>query len=1035
MIKRCQSLFGSNITSFFALSFVVQIAFANSTDTYLSQQWGLHNQGQPQHIELDFTTTYKVQARQGVDLNLPAPFTATKKVIVAILDTGIDHSHPDLAGVLVRKEKECAALEKFTACVSDKDRKTCEKIWMDKSNPEVDTDKNGYPMDCSGWSILGSVNAANILGRPDFEDDQGHGTHVAGIVGAISNSQGVQGVSGNVLILPVQVLGKKPSEPLKPLSLGDISPEETGKEKYRTTLGDMVARGVNYAIHSGAQVINFSLGWPEAQDSEYLRSVIKAAQDRGIIIVAAAGNDSTRALLRPCGYENVICVAAHGPDGSLSHFSNYGSGVDVAAPGTNILSTYPREKRSIRFRSEKGYEFLHGTSQATPLVTGVVAEMLARGIPNDEIYPRLILSSAPLLEKLPILEGAAHDLNESEKPEAKNLEPRFVLGGRVQLAAALRTTLRPLILPASKEKVRVQWNTSDTQLKFDFALKNFGSDFSAENVKVTARHFQTKFGITRPDISRVDVDQNGLWKKGETRKLSLTLTLSSLNFSSDLDFSIEVQTPYDTRRFVLSGEVIVPVGPGFKTSHSQELIIQGAPQTQISWIAIDENLDGLHSTDYVAVSAEMGQWTAYLFKRQSTGYSNSGSFSLKLGDEIEFVREQILARLPVVNAKQKSRYAVGIFIDRSSKKEASVLKIYTLDESFKIVNTFEIPGGRVQIPLEVSWQILGNEMVPTWMALGYDPDRRRGVRDHWENPSDLERPQLRAYFVNLEGKLKAQKKFGDYEAVDILQPTFQDLKAGRIPVLLAKNQGTENRSSYLSQFQVGVLQQGVFQSSHSLVLDGRDHFVGNLLDTRVDQVLSLDLSGKFQGGTFWFSEGAERSQRITVLNNFGERQELHEQNLKAARGVVDSALRVRAVFASENTAGTFAFTNSEVQFHDLKSGAILVRSLERYTFYPDTVFTASQFPIAIGVDGQPEMLPGLFTTEDSEISRGFKVKIAHRDKKGEWQEIYSPANLRFQAQRGCRALPTPVATDAGHSALDYYCGTKMIRVPLRVPGN
>jgi hypothetical protein len=1014
---------------------VIFCAVAPAQDSYLSQQWGLKNHGTAQHIELDFTTTYKVQARAGVDLNLPPSFVSAKPVIVAVLDTGIDHGHPDLAGKLVRKEKECQALEKFTACIAEKDRKTCEKIWMDKNNPEVDTDGNGYPMDCSGWSILGAVNAANILGRPDFSDDQGHGTHVAGIIAASHNSFGVRGVSNNVLILPVQVLGKKPSEPLKPLSLGNISPEETGKEKYRTTLGDMVARGVNYAIHSGAQVINFSLGWPESQDSEYLRSVIREAQNRGIIIVAAAGNDSTRALLRPCGYENVICVAAHGPDGSLSHFSNYGSGVDLAAPGTNILSTYPREKRSIRFRSEKGYEFLHGTSQATPLVAGIVGEMLARGIPKEEIYPRLMLSSASLLQKLPLLEGSAHDLEESQKPEGINLEPRFILGGRVQLAQALTATLQPLVLPASKEKQRINWDGQSSQIRFVFDLRNFGSDFLASEAKVAVQYFQRASDLQRPTIAKVSLDQSGTWTKGSAREITFDLSLSSLNFPSDLDFLVEVTLQGQTRKYVLSGEVIIPVNSNFTSSGVQTLDLQGVPQEQLSWIAIDENLDGVPRTDYAAVSADQGKWTAHLFKKISSSYVNHGSFSVHLGDEIESVREQILARLPVVSAQQKSRYAMGIFIDRSSKEESSVLKVFTLDAGFKIVNSFEIPGGRVQIPLKVSWQVMDQELVPTWLALGYDPDRKRGVRDHWENPNDFERPELRVFFVNLEGKLKAQKKWGDFVAVDLLQATADDLKRGEIPVLLAKNQGTENRPSYLSQFQVGVLKNGKIQTPHSLVLDGRDSYIGNLLDTRVDQVLSLDLEGEFKGGTFWFSEGAERSQRLTVLNDFGSRQELHEQNLMAARGVVDSALRVRAVFASKNTVGAFAFTNSEVQFHDLKTGEVLVRSLERYTFYPDSVFTASQFPIAIAVEGRQEMLPALFTTEDSEISRGFKVKIASKSKSGQWQEIYSPASLRFQAQKGCRALPTPTNLEDGSFALDYYCGTRILRVPLKVSGS
>ena len=389
-----------SVFSLLLLSFATHAA-----DPLFELQWGLKNNGVPQVVDLDPVRNYRSPAIKGQDIDLQrasSKIPSPRQVLVAVLDTGIDRSHPDLKDMIRTKPKECAALAQYLQCKVDKDEKECDKIWMDPKNPEADTDKNGYPMDCYGWSTMGVKNEVNgIIGSPMLVDTIGHGTHVAGLIGAeVGNGIGIEGVSSHVKILPVKVVGEEISEPLKPMSV-DLSPNESNREKngYKLVedVSDRVARGFIYALNEGAEVINLSVGWPQVADSKLLRELVAEAVKRGVIVVAAAGNDATRALLRPCTYEGVLCVGALTPDGGLAHFSNYGSGVDVAAPGINILSTYPEDKRPSRFRSTLGYEYLSGTSQASPIVAGVVAEMLAAGIPKKEIYARLVLSARALL--------------------------------------------------------------------------------------------------------------------------------------------------------------------------------------------------------------------------------------------------------------------------------------------------------------------------------------------------------------------------------------------------------------------------------------------------------------------------------------------------------------------------------------------------------------------------------------------------------------------------------------------------------------
>jgi len=185
---------------------------------------------------------------------------------------------------------------------------------------------------------------AKILPGYDFvngdalaDDDQGHGTHCAGIATAISNN-GLQvaGVDFNAKIMPVKVLNRRGSG-------------------YTSD----IINGVYYAADNGAHVISMSLGGGAAQTA--FQDAINYAYGKNIIVVAAAGNSSTSALSYPAAYNNVVAVASTTSTDAMSSFSNYGSWVDIAAPGSSILST----------ADGGGTTTMSGTSMATPVVAGL----------------------------------------------------------------------------------------------------------------------------------------------------------------------------------------------------------------------------------------------------------------------------------------------------------------------------------------------------------------------------------------------------------------------------------------------------------------------------------------------------------------------------------------------------------------------------------------------------------------------------------------------------------------------------------------
>lgn len=184
------------------------------------------------------------------------------------------------------------------------------------------------------------VEGTNIVdpSKPP-EDDVGHGTHVAGIIAAgVNNNEGVAGMTWYTKIMPVKVL------------------DSSGSGSTYS-----VAQGVIWAVDHGAHIINMSLG--NYAEASFLHDALKYAYDRGVVLIAASGNDNTDRPGYPAAYPEVFAVAATDPNGVKADYSNFGDYIDVAAPGTSIPSTYPGSR----------YAALSGTSMASPHVAALAS--------------------------------------------------------------------------------------------------------------------------------------------------------------------------------------------------------------------------------------------------------------------------------------------------------------------------------------------------------------------------------------------------------------------------------------------------------------------------------------------------------------------------------------------------------------------------------------------------------------------------------------------------------------------------------------
>jgi thermitase len=317
-------------------NFIYKAIGAETNDSLYDKLWGLNNTGSN---EPDRNGGYSgSQGLAGSDINAERAWGLTKgskKVVIAVIDTGIDYNHPDLKENMWVNTKEIAGNGK-------------------------DDDGNGYIDDVYGW------NAQADNGNP--MDGNAHGTHCAGTIGARHNSIGIAGVMNDVSLMAVKFLSDSGSG----------------------SLADAV-EAIDYATKMNVDIMSNS--WGGGGFSQTLEDAIKAAKDKGILFVAAAGNNGTNndsSPHYPSNYQvdNVISVAAHTNADSMATFTCYGKRtVHVAAPGHNILSTTPNN----------GYKVFSGTSMATPHVSGVLGLLLSQTGRQDvkAIRERLMATTVP----------------------------------------------------------------------------------------------------------------------------------------------------------------------------------------------------------------------------------------------------------------------------------------------------------------------------------------------------------------------------------------------------------------------------------------------------------------------------------------------------------------------------------------------------------------------------------------------------------------------------------------------------------------
>ena len=301
-----------------------------ASDPRFNELWGLNNTGQNGGLD-----DADIDAPEAWDIT-----TGSDEVVIAVIDTGVDYNHEDLAANIWTNPGEIAG-------------------------DGIDNDGNGFVDDVRGWDFANDDN--------DPMDTDGHGTHVAGTIGAAANNGiGIVGVSWNVKIIPIKFL-----------------------DPFGTTTAAI--RSVTYVTtlrEQGVNVIASNNSWGGGGYSQALFDAIEGGGEAGVLFVAAAGNDSNnndQNPAYPASYDSdaILSVAATDRNNGLAGFSNYGATtVDIGAPGVAILSTTPGNS----------YASFQGTSMASPHAAGVAA-LLAAANPEAsmaEIRQAIISGAVPI---------------------------------------------------------------------------------------------------------------------------------------------------------------------------------------------------------------------------------------------------------------------------------------------------------------------------------------------------------------------------------------------------------------------------------------------------------------------------------------------------------------------------------------------------------------------------------------------------------------------------------------------------------------
>ena len=871
---------------------------SNTLLALTSLYWGVHNVGEPQRINIDHFTSGYVMGVSGEDIQAPTPISSSSKIIVAVLDTGIDSNNPALKGVLAGK----------------------------------------------GYNFVNN--------NDDTTDLHGHGTHISGVIATQ--------VTQNALILPVKVVQTGPNAPIRPQGV------EAGGG---TALTENVAKGIVYAIQNGAKVINLSLAWPESIRSKKMDEAMTLAEQSNVLVIASAANDSTASNLYPCIYSNTICVGAHGPDGAMTYFSNYGSMVDILAPGIAILSTWPMNIPPVTYAGQIGYEFRNGTSMASPFVAGAAAELLSRGYSAQETKNRLLLGARGTRSESLYNTSVVGKFTKDNKNEGK-----FTRFGNLDITRALHVEPQSLILPLNKAKNEIQWNGIDLGITKNIEWKNNWKN--ARNIKISIKNQTFNFATI-----------------GEGEKI-ITPFLINLNSTSDSSFNViatieadEENGSHSLRKIPLSFSISRIISPTTIPTNADRYVFQGIDPIEYSSFRSVVNADNSKDREI------------YLLRKNEIVLTRRG---LEIGrNSFANITEDKILNL--YRLDQNTYSLISTIQNRGEPRPVFMIK--TLNEKLELQSEIKLGTDITVLNEKFIWKKskTGNSLF--WLSIGITPTLEKPAYDPW-NKDAKDIPVSRVYY--LEGKDLHSIHLADNELPLQLLPNGD--------LLIAKGNGYFAQylvlSIDLTQEQKIINRREISSLSYRMLigLDG------------TNKVLNLD--GTNSNSVMMVGASSPGNLRATTIDSSSA--SIGVDTILKRENTLDSLMNVSGAFTNSSDQFLFAQTHYDMRFFSSLSTETNSLSLNRYSYIPSMYFARTFFPI-LAKDESNHGIPAIYIQASIANSNVSEI-ILGNPKTG---AIKKPALFHFETSAECSAMGNVIqATEVDPTKQVFICGKEVIMVPI-----
>jgi hypothetical protein len=748
--------------------------------------------------------------------------------------------------------------------------------------------------------------------------------------------------------------------------------------KSEVASSESFAQGIIYATNMGAQIINLSLGWPRSLETKHLREAIFYALSKNVMIVAAAGNNNSSEPLYPCAYEGVICTAASTLDGKFAGFSNYGAHVDAIVPGEAILSLNPVLFEPEYF-SVPGYDLKSGTSQASPLLAGMISALIGTTptLTIDDVFARLY--------------------SVDKVVEAR----KFISGGAMTLSSLFKKPESSVVRPVLKRIKQIVLNGLNDQAKLVIPVRNFGLDSQRFQVKVESLSPALEFSAEAQTVESL--------KASEFKDLIFNLRI--LNFQAESNVKIKITIISDTEELTFFNELPVVRDVKNETNfrkNSFSFINNALPLGVI--------VNGRVGSNLATVDSYVPSDSHEFFLRRMVKEEKKLEITLfrRLNDSVNEVDRKIViesfsslinfVRVDL-NFDGREDYVVQTVNEDSDGK---FLKLsFFNNDLLPLWSTF--PSARIELNVSVAslneilfmsmnHTSLGKILVPAFFTQGQLPklDQSKDFFGRWDMGKEN-----RLYYLDpvvKEQKLSIRaltttawkdcirqnlnlKWFETILAENSLPITIQDASRGVIRLLISAGQGA-NRKIFVSTFDVKSFQQG--NPLPQLVIQSEG----------VDPLLSVTSNGLLPSGdTFFNIYDRSRAKLIMTKDDkqISQFNYTHESETDIMAGHIVSF---------ENTLGQTSIlqTRDELVAITRNAGEVIksTRPKLRYSFFSSKVLSEMYSPVIYNRSHRPS--PALYV--DSTSVTGNRVYLFEVQ---EGQMVSSMANSLIVPSY-CKAL-------------------------------